>query len=176
MLKDYHLAYSILSPITILVDYGVRFTRCIPLFLHIINWFHALRLKLFYFLFLKKTSLIWLFFFCWRNLQDLPIKPKYLITFTVGYDQRYNIDAAIKKVIPISELPRLLTAYVCLCLLYICSLNDLWAYKIQFSENFTIVLFHYDGRVNEWDEFDWSKRVIHISVRKQTKWFVKKFS
>jgi hypothetical protein len=40
----------------------------------------------------------------------------------------------------------------------------------QFSENFTIVLFHYDGRTTEWDEFEWSKRTVHISAHKQTKW------
>ena len=40
----------------------------------------------------------------------------------------------------------------------------------QFSENFTILLFHYDGRTTEWDEFEWSKRAIHVSARKQTKW------
>ncbi|XP_047332937.1 uncharacterized protein LOC124936479 [Impatiens glandulifera] len=44
----------------------------------------------------------------------------------------------------------------------------------KFSENFTIVLFHYDGRVNEWDEFDWSKHAIHVSVPKQTKWWYAK--
>ncbi|KAK2413680.1 lysine ketoglutarate reductase trans-splicing protein [Trifolium repens] len=74
--------------------------------------------------------------------QDLSIKPRYLITFTVGYEQSDNIDAAIKK----------------------------------FSENFTIVLFHYDGRVSEWNKFEWSKKAIHISARKQSKWwFAKRF-
>ncbi|CAA6659557.1 unnamed protein product [Spirodela intermedia] len=74
--------------------------------------------------------------------EDLLKKQKYLITFTVGYDQRYNIDAAVKK----------------------------------FSDNFTILLFHYDGRVSEWDEFEWSKHAIHVSARKQTKWwFAKRF-
>ncbi|XP_004499399.2 uncharacterized protein [Cicer arietinum] len=72
--------------------------------------------------------------------QDLSIKPKYLVTFTVGYDQRDNIDAAMKK----------------------------------FSENFTIVLFHYDGRASEWNKFEWSKKAIHISARKQTKWWYAK--
>ncbi|XP_010556214.1 PREDICTED: uncharacterized protein LOC104825558 [Tarenaya hassleriana] len=72
--------------------------------------------------------------------EDLTSKPRYLVTFTVGYDQRNNIDACIKK----------------------------------FSDNFTIVLFHYDGRTTEWDEFEWSKRAIHISVRKQTKWWYAK--
>ncbi|XVE67837.1 hypothetical protein DITRI_Ditri09bG0020600 [Diplodiscus trichospermus] len=72
--------------------------------------------------------------------EDLTIKPKYLVTFTVGYNQKNNIDAAVKK----------------------------------FSENFTIVLFHYDGLTTEWDEFEWSKRAIHVSVQKQTKWWYAK--
>ncbi|XP_051149368.1 uncharacterized protein LOC127264061 [Andrographis paniculata] len=72
--------------------------------------------------------------------EDLPSKAKYLVTFTVGYEQRNNIDAAVKK----------------------------------FSGNFTILLFHYDGRSSEWDEFEWSKQAIHISARKQTKWWYAK--
>ncbi|XP_021743093.1 uncharacterized protein LOC110709187 [Chenopodium quinoa] len=72
--------------------------------------------------------------------EDLTSKPKYLVTFTVGYDQRANVDACMKK----------------------------------FSENFTIILFHYDGRTTEWDEFEWSKRAIHVSTRKQTKWWYAK--
>ncbi|KAI4348219.1 hypothetical protein L6164_008967 [Bauhinia variegata] len=75
-------------------------------------------------------------------VRDLIIIPKYLVTFTVGYDQRNNIDAAVEK----------------------------------FSGNFTIVLFHYDGRTRESDQFEWSKRAIHISARKQTKWFDNSFS
>lgn len=31
-------------------------------------------------------------------MQDLTIIPKYLVTFTVGYNQKKNIDAAVKKV------------------------------------------------------------------------------
>ncbi|KAL3365352.1 hypothetical protein AABB24_010479 [Solanum stoloniferum] len=72
--------------------------------------------------------------------QDLIKKPKYLVTFTVGLNQKDNIDAAVKK----------------------------------FSEDFQILLFHYDGRTSEWDEFEWSKRAVHISVRKQTKWWYAK--
>ncbi|KAG5090277.1 hypothetical protein JHK82_049055 [Glycine max] len=68
--------------------------------------------------------------------EDLTSRPNYLVTFTVGYDQKNNIDAAVKK----------------------------------FSGNFTILLFHYDGRTTEWDEFEWSKQAIHVSVHKQTKW------
>ncbi|XP_054806797.1 uncharacterized protein LOC129309305 isoform X1 [Prosopis cineraria] len=72
--------------------------------------------------------------------EDLTFKPKYLVTFTVGYNQKDNIDAAVKK----------------------------------FSDNFTILLFHYDGRTTEWDEFEWSKKAIHVSARKQTKWWYAK--
>lgn len=72
--------------------------------------------------------------------EDLTTKPKYLVTFTVGYNQRENIDKAVKK----------------------------------FSENFTILLFHYDGRTTEWDDFEWSKRAIHVSARKQSKWWYAK--
>ncbi|KAI7983655.1 hypothetical protein LOK49_LG15G01641 [Camellia lanceoleosa] len=72
--------------------------------------------------------------------EDLKKKPKYLVTFTVGWDQRNNINAAINK----------------------------------FSEDFQILLFHYDGRTSEWDEFEWSQRAIHVSVRKQTKWWYAK--
>lgn len=72
--------------------------------------------------------------------EDIKKKPKYLLTFTVGYDQRHNIDAAVKK----------------------------------FSDDFAILLFHYDGRTSEWDQFEWSKNAIHVSARKQTKWWYAK--
>ncbi|XP_047321516.1 uncharacterized protein LOC124925529 isoform X4 [Impatiens glandulifera] len=67
--------------------------------------------------------------------EDLEMKQRYLVTFTVGSAQKRNVDAAVKK----------------------------------FLGNFSILLFHYDGRVNEWDQFEWSKRAIHVSVPKQTK-------
>ncbi|KAI3933983.1 hypothetical protein MKW92_053823 [Papaver armeniacum] len=72
--------------------------------------------------------------------EDLIMKPKYLVTFTVGLGQKSNIDAAVKK----------------------------------FSGNFTIMLFHYDGRTSEWDDLEWSKQAIHVSVLKQTKWWYAK--
>ncbi|KAK9061551.1 hypothetical protein SSX86_018733 [Deinandra increscens subsp. villosa] len=72
--------------------------------------------------------------------EDLKKKPKYLLTFTVGWGQRNNIDASIKK----------------------------------FSGDFQILLFHYDGLVTEWDQYEWSKQAIHISVKKQTKWWYAK--
>ncbi|XP_062234110.1 uncharacterized protein LOC133931275 [Phragmites australis] len=45
----------------------------------------------------------------------------------------------------------------------------------KFSDNFDVVLFHYDGRTTEWDdEFEWSKQVLHISAWKQAKWWYAK--
>ncbi|KAJ1268462.1 hypothetical protein BS78_07G137200 [Paspalum vaginatum] len=44
----------------------------------------------------------------------------------------------------------------------------------KFSENFDVVLFHYDGRTTEWDEFEWSKQAVHVSTRGQTKWWYAK--
>ncbi|URE12068.1 Lysine ketoglutarate reductase trans-splicing related 1, partial [Musa troglodytarum] len=77
----------------------------------------------------------------WGNPEeDLTTRPKYLVTFTVGFEQRKNVDMALKK----------------------------------FSEDFTILLFHYDGRASEWEELEWSKRAIHVSIRKQTKWWYAK--
>ncbi|KAK8937947.1 hypothetical protein KSP40_PGU001752 [Platanthera guangdongensis] len=44
----------------------------------------------------------------------------------------------------------------------------------KFSNDFTVMLFHYDGRVSEWEQFEWSQRAIHVSVRKQAKWWYAK--
>uniref|UniRef100_A0A0D9WUC3 Uncharacterized protein n=1 Tax=Leersia perrieri TaxID=77586 RepID=A0A0D9WUC3_9ORYZ len=46
----------------------------------------------------------------------------------------------------------------------------------KFSDKFDVVLFHYDGRTTEWDDLEWSKQAVHVSARKQTKWwFAKRF-
>ncbi|EXB51801.1 hypothetical protein L484_006374 [Morus notabilis] len=43
-------------------------------------------------------------------------------------------------------------------------------------ENFTIILFHYDGNVDGWWDLDWSNEAIHIVAQNQTKWwFAKRF-
>ncbi|CAL5006859.1 unnamed protein product [Urochloa decumbens] len=44
----------------------------------------------------------------------------------------------------------------------------------KFSKNFDVILFHYDGRTSEWDEFEWSKEAVHVSARKQAKWWYAK--
>lgn len=42
----------------------------------------------------------------------------------------------------------------------------------QFLENdFVIMVFHYDGVVDQWDDLQWANRVIHVSAVNQTKWY-----
>ncbi|KAL2460587.1 Protein of unknown function (DUF707) [Abeliophyllum distichum] len=44
------------------------------------------------------------------------------------------------------------------------------------ANGFVVMAFHYDGVVNEWNEFGWHDKVIHVSVPNQTKWwFAKRF-
>ncbi|KAG5561512.1 hypothetical protein RHGRI_004528 [Rhododendron griersonianum] len=44
------------------------------------------------------------------------------------------------------------------------------------TENFTIILFHYDANVDGWWDLDWTKKAIHIVAWNQTKWwFAKRF-
>ncbi|KAI3853577.1 hypothetical protein MKW98_025094 [Papaver atlanticum] len=44
------------------------------------------------------------------------------------------------------------------------------------TRDFVIMLFHYDGFVDEWNDLEWSERAIHVSAVNQTKWwFAKRF-
>nr|XP_043624578.1 uncharacterized protein LOC122596122 [Erigeron canadensis] len=44
------------------------------------------------------------------------------------------------------------------------------------QENFTIILFHYDGKMDGWRDLEWSNKAIHIVAQNQTKWwFAKRF-
>ncbi|KAL8166245.1 hypothetical protein V2J09_007744 [Rumex salicifolius] len=44
------------------------------------------------------------------------------------------------------------------------------------GSNFTVMLFHYDRNVDDWKEFGWNDKVIHVAAAKQTKWwFAKRF-
>ncbi|KAK0578444.1 hypothetical protein LWI29_010539 [Acer saccharum] len=40
--------------------------------------------------------------------------------------------------------------------------------------DFVVMLFHYDGIVEEWNDFKWSAHAIHVSVMNQTKWWFAK--
>ncbi|EFJ32148.1 hypothetical protein SELMODRAFT_85805 [Selaginella moellendorffii] len=77
----------------------------------------------------------------WGNPEeDLPFKPRYLLTLTVGSNQMEMVDKAVSK----------------------------------FDKDWMIVLFHYDAHTDAWDQFEWSQRAVHVSVRKQTKWWYAK--
>lgn len=44
--------------------------------------------------------------------------------------------------------------------------------QLQFlSSGFVVMLFHYDGEVDAWNDLPWSKSAIHISAVRQTKWW-----
>ncbi|PKA64140.1 hypothetical protein AXF42_Ash005152 [Apostasia shenzhenica] len=44
------------------------------------------------------------------------------------------------------------------------------------TDNCSVILFHYDGNVDSWHEFEWSDKAIHIVAQSQTKWwFAKRF-
>lgn len=98
-------------------------------------------------------------------------KPKYLVTFTVGFEQRNNINAAVKKVLKLLSFPLHVVSIIRFFVWILLTLRFVVSSSLfQFSEDFQILLFHYDGRTTEWDQFEWSKNAIHISARKQTKW------
>ncbi|CAE6188986.1 unnamed protein product [Arabidopsis arenosa] len=41
---------------------------------------------------------------------------------------------------------------------------------------FAVMLFHYDGVVDDWKQYPWNEHAIHVSVMNQTKWwFAKRF-
>ncbi|KAL3814551.1 hypothetical protein ACJIZ3_015819 [Penstemon smallii] len=44
------------------------------------------------------------------------------------------------------------------------------------ADDFVVMLFHYDGVLNEWNDLEWIERVIRVSAKNQTKWwFAKRF-
>ncbi|KAK9056329.1 hypothetical protein SSX86_027419 [Deinandra increscens subsp. villosa] len=44
------------------------------------------------------------------------------------------------------------------------------------QENFTVILFHYDGKLDGWWDLKWSRKAVHIVADNQTKWwFAKRF-
>ncbi|KAK8701864.1 hypothetical protein V6N13_020242 [Hibiscus sabdariffa] len=44
------------------------------------------------------------------------------------------------------------------------------------ESDFAVMLFHYDGIVDQWKDLEWNDRAIHVSAANQTKWwFAKRF-
>lgn len=49
--------------------------------------------------------------------------------------------------------------------------NVVFVSCIQFlPANFTVILFHYDGNMDQWWDLEWSSKAIHIVAHNQTKW------
>ncbi|KAF8407396.1 hypothetical protein HHK36_006527 [Tetracentron sinense] len=78
-----------------------------------------------------------------------------LLAIPVGISQKQNVDIIVQKDSLIISLPSL----------------------VQFLfENCSILLFHYDGNVDGWNDLEWSNKAIHILAHNQTKWwFAKRF-
>ncbi|XP_040381225.1 uncharacterized protein LOC102704535 isoform X3 [Oryza brachyantha] len=52
---------------------------------------------------------------------------------------------------------------------------DIMARKFL-NQNYTVMLFHYDGNVDGWRNLEWSDKAVHILAHNQTKWwFAKRF-
>ena len=50
-------------------------------------------------------------------------------------------------------------------------LSVFYSLLLQFLSNgFVVMLFHYDGVVDEWKDFAWCDQVIHVAAINQTKW------
>lgn len=79
----------------------------------------------------------------------------------VGFKQKKFVEEIVKKVYTL----RFFHAHGVFFLMVMESCD------LQFLvEEFDVMLFHYDGVVDEWREMEWSDTVIHVSATNQTKW------
>ncbi|KAF7817755.1 uncharacterized protein G2W53_023210 [Senna tora] len=85
-----------------------------------------------------------------------PIKPNVstnLLAVTVGIRQKDLVSKMIQKV-----------------------LQSILHSLLFLASDFVVMLFHYDGIVDQWKDFEWSDNVIHVSAINQSKWwFAKRF-
>lgn len=84
-----------------------------------------------------------------------------LLAIAVGIKQKQVVNQIVQKVTVFFYADAL------------CSKGNVFTITLllQFLENkFVVMLFHYDGMVDEWKNLEWSSRVIHISAINQTKW------
>lgn len=90
-----------------------------------------------------------------------------LLAIAVGIKQKENVNKMVKKVTNQSFMPFMLTIFTSLPLWLIALLYPMWQFP---STDFIIMLFHYDGIVDEWGDLEWSQHAIHVSAINQTKW------
>ena len=91
-----------------------------------------------------------------------------LFAMAVGIKQKDLVNKMVKKVISRGVLYKLFITNVLFW--YVISADSFYP-KLQFLvSNFVVMLFHYDGIVDEWNDFEWNNQVIHVAVANQSKW------
>lgn len=90
-----------------------------------------------------------------------------LLAVSVGVKQKTLVNKMVEKVIiRACKSLCLFLAYISFHLSEFSSL-----FLLQFlSVGFVVMLFHYDGIVDEWKDFRWCEQVIHVAAFNQTKW------
>lgn len=84
----------------------------------------------------------------------------------VGIKQKENVNKIVNKVKKKKGSSHSLSVSV-LFLAELC----LKFFQFLLSE-FVVMLFHYDGNVDSWKDFEWSSTAIHVSAVNQTKWYL----
>lgn len=97
-----------------------------------------------------------------------------LLAMAVGKKQKANVNEMIKKVTDqihnIILWTKRFNLVEKLSYRYIQLIHFLCCF-LQFPlDDFVIMLFHYDGIVDDWKDLEWSSHAIHISAISQTKW------
>ncbi|KAL6513207.1 hypothetical protein OROGR_020693 [Orobanche gracilis] len=102
-----------------------------------------------------------------------------LLAIAVGIKQKRLVNEIVKKIfMDVTSLrhapslaPQAMGARIALM-----RLSPLTTMMKFIGIDFVVMLFHYDGVVDEWRDLEWSNRAIHVSAPKQTKWwFAKRF-
>ncbi|KAL5703136.1 hypothetical protein ACHQM5_028266 [Ranunculus cassubicifolius] len=95
-----------------------------------------------------------------------------LFAIAAGINQKNNVNEMVMKV------SSMIYSLFFQCVTgYFLQLTNLLCAVLQFpSSHFVIMIFHYDGVVDEWSDLEWNHRAIHVSALNQTKWwFAKRF-
>lgn len=90
-----------------------------------------------------------------------------MFSVAAGIKQKKTVDKMVRKVRS--------SPHICFTLLFSGTSKNVFSVisviQMQFLvSNFAVMLFHYDGVVDQWKDLDWSSSVIHISAINQTKW------
>ena len=87
-----------------------------------------------------------------------------LLAIAVGITQKEVVNKIVEKVLLTLFMSFLYLKHLVMILINRRSM-------LQFpSSDFVVMLFHYDGFVDEWRDLAWSDQAIHVSAVNQTKW------